>query len=324
SSAGRYLLQGGWLVSDSVISDGGYYAQTGGTNRVQELTVKGGGDFELVGGELLTSNSVVNPDLYVRGRFTQSGGMHGVRDRLLVQGGFYENPLNPEYTLAGGSVVASNLQISGATLSISSNAVLSTSRIELGAHLFVSGHGMVSNSGILAISGKSYATVYDWPNLQFDVSVVETQYLGRLQICSGALISCLGAPALRFADSHTLEWTGPLHIRFPGPGSDTHIFFGTNAQALTAGQLAWISFVANNTNYPAMLLANGELVPVVPATLGFTNTGTSLILSWSGSYELLTATNVLGPYLLIPGAVSPMTTTFTDPERYFRLRLPAP
>ena len=103
---------------------------------------------------------------------------------------------------------------------------------------------------------------------------------------------------------------------------------GTNAQGLTTSQLSQLVFVNPfgwpPGNYPARMLPTGEIVPGVPPSLGFTRTSNSLILSWAGDYELVTATNVMGPYVLIPGASSPLTITFTDPQRYFRLRLPSP
>jgi hypothetical protein len=107
-----------------------------------------------------------------------------------------------------------------------------------------------------------------------------------------------------------------------GLNSGAHIFFGTNAQGLTAAQLAQVVFVASGVEYSAALLPTGELVPAVPSPLEFSRRGDALVLSWPGAYELVTATNVQGPYVTVPGAVSPMTNRFTDPQRYFRLRLP--
>ena len=45
-------------------------------------------------------------------------------------------------------------------------------------------------------------------------------------------------------------------------------------------------------------------------------------VKWEGTYQLLSATNLAGPYLPIPEASSPFTTGCVDPERYFRLTLP--
>jgi hypothetical protein len=72
------------------------------------------------------------------------------------------------------------------------------------------------------------------------------------------------------------------------------------------------------------MLPTGEIVPGVPPPLGFTRTSNSLILSWVGDYQLVTATNLNGPYVLVPGTSSPFTNTLAEPQRYFRLRLAPP
>ena len=74
-------------------------------------------------------------------------------------------------------------------------------------------------------------------------------------------------------------------------------------------------------NYPARILSTGEIVPAVPPSLVVSRNASALILSWPGDYQLLSATNVLGPYLAITSASSPFTNPFTGPERYFRLSL---
>jgi hypothetical protein len=66
------------------------------------------------------------------------------------------------------------------------------------------------------------------------------------------------------------------------------------------------------------------IVPAMPPPLGFTSSSHSLILSWAGAYELITATNVAGPYLPATGASSPMTNQFLDPQRFFQLRILPP
>jgi hypothetical protein len=71
----------------------------------------------------------------------------------------------------------------------------------------------------------------------------------------------------------------------------TRIFFGYDASALTASQLAQIQF-ANPGGfapgpYPAQLLSTGELVPAPRPTLQMTRTGSALVFTWSGNYQLL-------------------------------------
>jgi hypothetical protein len=134
------------------------------------------------------------------------------------------------------------------------------------------------------------------------------------------------ATVFRFADSHTLPWIGQLQITNWGLNPGDHIYFGTNSQALTPTQLANIQFGGSNTNYPAKLLPNGELVPAgVPPRLLASRLGNALVVSWVGDgYELVSATNITGPYLPVPGATSPFTYTFSEPKRFFRLHMPSP
>ena len=40
--------------------------------------------------------------------------------------------------------------------------------------------------------------------------------------------------------------------------------------------------------------------------------------------QLLSATNVLGPDSIVPGAMSPMTNAFTAPQQFFHLSPPGP
>jgi hypothetical protein len=220
---------------------------------------------------------------------------------LLIESG----GASPSYELSGGNLVVSNLVITSSGI------------------LNVSSHGTVSNTGITSVSGNPNAGM----NGDIVVSSVTTQYFGQLQVSSSCTLDCYGgagATTVRFADSHTLPWTGPLRIRYwVNPGA--RIFFGTNTQGLTAAQVDLVQFVGHYTNYPAVILSTGEVVPAVPPPLGVAKLPSALVLSWpGGGYELVTSTNVNGPYLPLPGAVSPFTNTFMDPQRFFRLHLPSP
>ncbi|EEF62611.1 hypothetical protein [Pedosphaera parvula] len=63
-------------------------------------------------------------------------------------------------------------------------------------------------------------------------------------------------------------------------------------------------------------------VDVAPApTLIYAHNRTNLVLTWTGTFTLQSATSVIGPYTNIPTATSPFTNTFASPPmRYFRLR----
>jgi hypothetical protein len=329
--AGVYELKSGLLVSSNFVNDGGNFLQSGGTNIIGQLNVVGGSYFGLSGGELIVSNAVTDIDTYVSGRFEQLGGKQTVLGELLVQGGGYGGYwADPEYRVSGGSLVVSNLAIVYGALSVYSNAFLLASNINLQGRLRVADRGVISNARIIAVSGKTYPEALASVNIDV-ANPTETQYLGQLQVFDGCTIQYYApsnSTAVRFADSHALPWTGQLQVWLSGPSPGAHIFFGDNAQGLSAVQLAQVEFIRDiGGQYKtcgAVLLPTGELVPIVPLPMGWTNCGQSLVLTWSGSYQLCTATNLFGPYTVVPGATSPFTNECCEPQRFFRLQLPTP
>jgi hypothetical protein len=103
-----------------------------------------------------------------------------------------------------------------------------------------------------------------------------------------------------------------------------HLFFGSNASALTAAQLAQIQF-ANPGGfapgyYAAQLLSTGDLVPAPRPTLQMTGTGSALVLTWAGNFQLLSATNVIGPYLPVQGVSSPWTNFLLKTSEFVLLQ----
>jgi len=56
------------------------------------------------------------------------------------------------------------------------------------------------------------------------------------------------------------------------------------------------------------------------AVLQSHRSGNSLVLEWGSGSVLQSATNVLGPWQDVSGATSPYTVSFTDPQRFFRIR----
>ena len=299
TAKGSYILNGGLLASTSVYPYGGSFTQHGGTNIIGEL--RDAGYFTLDGGRLISSNTTVVFDTFV-----QAGGTHLVTSRLLIGAGYDYEGGRSIYDLAGGDLVTSNIDLSTGTLSLSS-------------------HGAVSNAGILTFS--SY-----FPGAVRANNVNAVQYLGQLQMSYGGTLDLHASPnqpinatVLRLLDSHALSWSEQLQITNWGLNPGDHIFFGTDSQALTEVQLAQIQFTGNNTTSPAKLLTTGELVPAFPPPLFARKVGNAMVLSWpGGGYELLTATNVSGPYLPVAGATSPMTNALSGSQGYFRLRMPSP
>jgi hypothetical protein len=311
--SGEYFLSGGRLVCDVLTLYGGVFDQSGGANFSRELVLDQAGRFNLSAGELVTSNTTVMTSGCVEGRFLQNGGSHTIQNRLLIEDWAY-------YTLATGTLAAANIETGP------------------GALLNLQG-GQISNPGLFTIRGGS-------------VNIAgQTRELGQLQVIGVSEPACSQsfpgprslsldwgpqsnrAPVVvRFTDSRDVPWSGlPLLIYGWRPPSDgfagDHIYVGTDAESLTASQLNQLTFIypGGQGSSPARLLANGELVPTlyVP-NVGWSGTSGEFILFWDSNWELVTATNLLGPYIPLVGASSPFTNTFTDPQRYFRLRVPLP
>jgi len=61
--------------------------------------------------------------------------------------------------------------------------------------------------------------------------------------------------------------------------------------------------------------------PAQPAASSSLVNGTNAIVNWSGTFQLQTATNVVGPYVDVPGiTLGPYTNDVTaDATRFFRL-----
>ena len=229
-------------------------------------------------------------------------------------------------TQSGGSIELSSLQIQEASTCYLNNGTLIAPLIDIGpgGEMFLDG-GTVSNAGILVLRGGSLK-VAGLP-----------QQLGTLQVLEANATLDAGssdaAAVLRFRDSRAAVWSGPgLSIVGWSPGTGgpdaDHVFVGTNAQGLSASQLSLVRFVDPagwpQGTYTAGILATGELVPAMPPPLAFTSHSRELVLSWKGGYQLLTSTNVSGPYLPLPAARAPFTNTFSDPQRFFRLGFPPP
>jgi hypothetical protein len=65
------------------------------------------------------------------------------------------------------------------------------------------------------------------------------------------------------------------------------------------------------------------IIIVPPPTLLMQRSGTNVVVTWSGTFTLQTATNLTTGFTDVPGAASPYTNSVTaGPQRFFRLRLP--
>jgi hypothetical protein len=309
-SVALYTLNDGGQLSVGTLLLDPYssFAQTNGTT-----TVSGSVQFNalspffrttsfLAGGTL----SAANVSFAGAGEnLTQTGGTLTVTNLFSFGGFSFQPPLGfALYDFIGGRLVASNIEIL-ANFSIGTDAT--TRRITNSGFFRLGGGGTVSTATI-------------------------NEQLGRFILASSAAIDMSGgASKLAFANSSSqtwapgailsvLNWSGSTN----GGGSD-QLFFGTNASGLTSTQLGQIRFV-NATGFPAgstnfaRILSTGEVVPTVQPVLGLTRQGDATVLEWPGTFKLLSATNVVGPYIVVPGATSPyVIDTKSNPQSFFRL-----
>jgi hypothetical protein len=308
---GSYRFSGGTLDSPFVHVDGdGVFTQTGGTNAAKDVWVEVWSSYNLNSGALLALGTTVtggdrSKPMTNRASFTQAGGTHVAQSAVTVDGIFRLN---------GGALSTSNVVIYP------------------DGDLWLAG-GTLNNGGRFTMYDGVCCAQGQYPNL--GKLRLRLEILSRTTNANVATLDLMsGSTILRFKDSRDIssEWTGRLSIRnwsgsTNGGGID-QIFVGTTAQGLTAAQLQRISFY-NPENllpgtYPARILSTGEIVPGARPVIGFARTSRGLVLSWSGSHELWTTTNLLRPWSLIPGVTSPYTNSFADPQRYFKLRSSAP
>jgi len=128
-------------------------------------------------------------------------------------------------------------------------------------------------------------------------------------------------------NSSSLTWSNQATLTVENwkgsvAGGGLHqVICGNNAAGLTSQQLSQIQFHnpgESSGMYPAMILANGEIVP--GRWLNSQRSGSNLILQWGSGFTLQSATNVGGPYQDVSGASSPHTNKFNERQRFFRLR----
>jgi hypothetical protein len=297
-SSVSYSLSGGALFCLSIDMGGlGGFDQSGGTNVVVgDLTFNGSG-YGLSAGLLVTSNTVVEPTYvnqfgdHIFSEFFQTGGEHRVSNTLSD----YD-----QYLLSGGTLSATNIVLRG-ILSVSNSAV-------------------ILNPGLFDFGGE----------LELFDNVNES--LGGMLLSANSSIDLEnGAHTLAFQNSSSLVWSNGWTLTVSnwtgltnGGGSD-QLLFGNNSSGLTQAQLHRIQFVNPSGFpagvYPATILGTGEVVPAQRPMLLFSRNLNGLVLNWSGSFVLQSATNVQGPYSDVTNATSPYTNLgFQLPRQFFRLR----
>lgn len=250
------------------------------------LDMAEGGQFVLQGGTLDSLNITVGPDA----GFTQNFGQNSVHGGLFIIG---------NYDLTAGNLAVQNLHLRG-SLSL--------------AQLNTNFPATFTNTGFLNLEGR------------LDIGLPNA-WGGGLGLSSNAVINFIGTPAqLRFLPSSPAAWApGALMVISNWNNSgNTRLFFGTSSTGLSASQLRQIIFSNPggfpSGNYPAQLLSTGELVPASRPTVQSARSGSALALTWPSGYQLLSATNINGPYTPVSGATSPWTNFFNKPQEFFRLQ----
>jgi hypothetical protein len=168
------------------------------------------------------------------------------------------------------------------------------------------------------------------------ITADNTYDFGQLDLDGEKSTLAFAAPAavVRFKGSANVAWE--LEATFvitnwagSVTGGGAHqVFVGSTATGLSPSQTRQVLFVNpaghDSGIYPARLLSSGELVPAERIVVSVGRTAGAVTLSWTGSHELWTATNMAGPYTPLSGASSPYTNSIAEPQRYFQLRSRTP
>jgi hypothetical protein len=287
-----YQLRGGILHTPSLtMGPSSSFDQLGGTNDIAGDLSLSNCTYWLYGGRLQSASIGVGPGAALN----QQGGTNSVNGVLSVWGA---------YNLQPGNLVVEGLYLRGTLFLAGNNAYY-------------------TNFGLMDLGGTINTRTGEAAG-------------GQVRLSADAVITFSGdfgaSQHLRFNSSAAIAWTGGAVLTIAnwdnttnGP-DHTRLYFGTDASGLTASQLGQIIFSNPGGlapgNYPAQLLSTGELVPVSAPTLQWARSGSALVLTWPSGYELLSATNVNGPYSPVSGASSPWTNPFSKPHEFFRVQSP--
>lgn len=303
---GSYTLGAGMLRAGRLSLGGASFTQNGGTNVVDgnvvlETWLGPPTRYTLNGGTLITSNTVVSES--PQGGILQTGGLHQVQHTLDLFG-YRFFPDSATYDLRGGELRVADVQVKRG--------------------IFRHSGGMLQQTGIFTLADGTYE------------ANAGLQQLGRLQVSDWPFDTWLNtiafpanAATLRFQQSSGLTWSNSVLVIEGWNGSTNgggfqQLFIGSSASGVTAQQLSQIQFVDPAGfaagNYPARILATGEIVPATRPTLRHTRNGSNWTLQWEAGYTLQSTTNLLGAWEDVPGAASPFQLQMNEPQRYFRLR----
>lgn len=313
--SGSYTLSNGVSIADSLSVDyEGQYNQWGGTQTVAgsidvgERQIAAGtyslGIFNLNGG------SISSTGLSDEGYCTQGAGTNLVMGDVTTQG------VEAYLLLSNGLFAANNFIANAASVGgvfLRGATLVVTNQFTIGAYVyFPSWQGFAGSSGQLIISNLaiepggifscgscsiSQSGTLTATNATLNAGSGAVQF-GPLQLSTGGNTNSIismpsGASTLHFADSSSVAWSSvpTLFVQnWSGSlygGGQQQIIFGNSSTALTAQQLAQIQFQnpagLSSGNYPARILATGEIVPssggALPTTLGLRPQSNGMLLS---------------------------------------------
>lgn len=286
-----YILTNNAVLHSGAFSLHGYFLQSGAVHLVtNEARISFIGLYTLASG-LMASASLSVFD----GTFRQDGGMNVVTNTLLDRG---------VYILNGGTLSASNI-------------VVAKDDYNPDADLMISNAPIIINPGQFSLFGRV-------------VLAGSVQQLGTLLLTGDSLLDFTAIPGqLKFLNSSSAPWTDATLVVSNWNGSVNGnglncLMVGTNTTGLTHAQLARIRFInpagLPSGTYFADILSTGEIIPTVRPYLVATRSGTGIVFSWPNTFTLESATNINGPYGVVPGVTTPPFTNGFDSKRFFRLR----
>ncbi len=201
--------------------------------------------------------------------------------------------------------------------------------------------GVVKVNGLATTAGSQSQLFTNSSSGSYDVAVNPTGNLiyvtDQRNVASGGGIQRWEFNGSTWSLAYTLNTgfgsLGPRYITGDFSGANPVLYVTSNDDTFDNNHL--IKVVDTGAGSAGTTLANAganqtfrglHFGPVVNTvlprpTLSYSRIGNDLILSWTGSYTLVTATNVVGPYVNVSGAMSPYTNNVSTPaQRFFGLR----
>ncbi len=267
-----------------------------------------------------TVNSVAN--VIVRhngtGTFTLQAAQNGTMGVVLSNG--TDNIINIDNT--GGVIISSILSGTGkltksgsgsGILTLTGNNTYSGGTAVTSGELRLNPSANESQTGGVTLGGGTLSTT--------SITATRTITMGSLTLTDNTTLA-LGSNAhtLTFGASSGNTWTSGKMLTITGwtgtinaatSGTAGKVFVGSTASGLTCSQLAQVQFLISGTNYPALQLSTGELVPInTPTTTSISPTsatagGSSFTLTVNG-------TNFLSGQSTVTWNGSTRTTTFVS------------